>query len=97
MQEWLIARSSELLADLDKTMFMDDTYKVKQEMIIKAIRETSIEMFHRAAEKSRKNNREISDEALRSTIAEANDVKSNEKTKSKIKIKSSILRRIDSF
>ena len=54
MKKWLHARSVQLLAEINKMPFSDDCDEIKLQLIMTALRESSVKMFKRAAEKSRK-------------------------------------------
>jgi len=54
MHQWLNARCAKLLEELNKTPLTDDVDEIKLNLIRSAMREASLELFHRAAENSRK-------------------------------------------
>jgi len=101
MKKWLSSRSAELLVAINKTPDTDDSDKIKQELITEAMREATIEMFHRAAENSRRDIERITNAALNGAIDDAIDVvnkdEKKEKPETKIKLSSSSIRRIDPF
>lgn len=112
MQQWLNARSAQLLTDINNTPFTDDCEEVKMQMIMTAMRESSVEMFHRAAENSRKEIEKINAKATMEDIQAAeNKIEDNKaieeghkvltaeemKPEPKIKLTSSVVRRVDSF
>ncbi len=113
MQNWLNARSVQLLTELNNTPFTDDCEEVKMQLILGAMRESSIEMFHRAAENSRKEIEKINNNAMQEAILEVETTMTEdletpkadvlkkeakeEKPEPKIKLSSSVIRRVDSF
>jgi len=114
MQKWLNARCAQLLADINNTPLTDDADDKKLQLIMAGMRESSVEMFHRAAERSRKDIQKINNQNMNESIEEINatlneaipepsetkqepKVKLNEKPKEKIKLTSSVIRRVDSF
>jgi len=116
MQQWLNARCVQLLTEINNTPLADNSEEVKMQLIMTAMRESSVEMFHRAAEKSRKQIEKINSESMQEAIqdienliAEGDDdlsevklpvkEETNEEAKEepKIKLKSSVIRRVDSF
>ena len=109
MQNWLNARSAELLTALNNTPLTDDCEEKKMQLILGAMRESSIEMFHRAAENSRKEIEKINNNAMQEAILEVESTMTEdlqppkaeepkeEKPTPKIKLSSSVIRRVDSF
>ena len=111
MQIWLNARCAQLLTDINNTPFTDDSDEVKMKLIMTAMRESSVEMFHRAAENSRKEIEKINNSAMQDAIQEVEasmvDFQESEKQQQsetkeekpepKIKLSSSVIRRVDSF
>jgi len=97
MKKWLSSRSAELLVAINKTPDTDDSDKIKQELITEAMREATIEMFHRAAENSRRDIERITNAALNGAIDVVNKDEKKEKPETKIKLSSSSIRRIDPF
>ena len=120
MQNWLNARCAQLLTDINKTPFTDDSDELKMKLIMAAMRESSVEMFHRAAENSRKEIEKINNNAMQEAIQEVEasmiedpeeepvtetsqqaeakpEEKIEEKPEPKIKLSSSVIRRVDSF
>ena len=105
MQQWLNARCAQLLMDINNTPFTDDCEEVKLQLLMTAMRESSVEMFHRAAENSRKEIEKINAKAMMEDI-QAVEEKMEELTQEadkpkkpepKIKLSSSVIRRVDSF
>ena len=101
MKKWLTVRSAELLAALNQTPGTDDGDKIKLKLLNEAMREVSVEMFHRAAENSRRDIEKITDASLNGAIDEAIDVvnkdEKKEKPEPKIKLSSSAIRRVDPY
>ncbi|MCP3672874.1 MAG: hypothetical protein GY829_00185 [Gammaproteobacteria bacterium] len=113
MQNWINARSVQLLTDINNTPYTDDCEEIKMQLILGAMRESSIELFYRAAENSRKEIEKINKNAMQEAILEvetkitenfetikAGVVKEEakeEKPEPKIKISSSLIRRVDFF
>lgn len=104
MQKWLNARSMQLLDELNSIPLADDTEDKRLKLVMSAMREASVEMFHRAAENSRNEIEKINQQAMQESIleVEANLMKEEdegevEKQEPKIKLKSSVIRRVDSF
>ena len=103
MKQYITARAGKLLEEIEKVPLTDQCDEVKLALILAAMRETSIEMFHKAAENSRKSIAKIQADALAESIQEVEDeiVAAEEaagfepKVEHKIKLKSSILRRVD--
>ena len=54
MHQWLNAHCAKLLKELNNTPFTDDVDEIKLNLIRNAMREASLELFHRAADNSRK-------------------------------------------
>ncbi len=50
MKNWLNARCAKLLSELNDTPLTDNADEVKMKLLMTAMRESSVEMFHRAAE-----------------------------------------------
>ncbi len=73
MQNWLHARSAKLLEEINNTPYTDDSDELKMRLIMAALRESSIEMFQRAAEKSRKEINKINSIAMQKSISEVED------------------------
>ncbi|MCP4413796.1 MAG: hypothetical protein GY808_14655 [Gammaproteobacteria bacterium] len=106
MQNWLHTRSVKLLEEINNTPYTDDSDDIKMRLIMAALRESSIEMFHRAAEKSRKEIDKIHSIAMEKSISEVEgalaeeveveDKKKEKPEKSKIQLTSTFIRRIDS-
>jgi len=129
MQNWLTARSAKLLEEINNIPYTDDSDQIKMGLIISAMRESSVEMFHRAAENSRKKIEKINSIAMQKSIMEVEAVMADdgemlmktkeveskeeeeqpkqekqdakpedpEKPEPKIKLSSSLIRRVDSF
>ena len=108
MQQWLNARCAQLLQEINNTPYTDDCDDVKLKLIRNCMREVSVEMFHRAAENSRKEIEKLHNRASQEAVeevkskmsAEVNEVPENEgeeKPEPKIKLSSSVIRRVDSF
>jgi len=107
MQHWLHARCSKLLEEINDTPYTDDSDEIKMGLIMAAMRESSIEMFHRAAENSRKEIVKINNKALQDSIKkvetligeEANGELNTEEAKEseETELTSSILRRVDPY
>lgn len=99
MQQWLNARSAQLLTEINNTPLTDDSDELKMKMIMTAMRESSVEMFHRAAENSRKEIEKINNQAMIEKIQQVEDNlgNSNDSSEAKIKLTSSVIRRVDSF
>jgi len=107
MQQWLNARCVQLLTEINNTPLADNSEEVKMQLIMTAMREASVEMFHRAAENSRKAIDKINSEAVQDAIQDIEgliaegeeELKEVEEVKEepKIKLKSSLIRRVDSF
>lgn len=68
MHQWLNARCAKLLEDLNKTPFTDDADEIKLNLIRAAMREASLELFHRAAENSRRAIEKINNESYSETV-----------------------------
>ncbi len=73
MQNWLHARSAKLLEEINNTPYTDDSDDIKMRLIMAALRESSVEMFQRAAEKSRKEIEKINSIAMQKSISEVED------------------------
>jgi len=125
MQNWLHARSAKLLEDINNTPYTDDSDEKKMQLIMAALRESSIEMFQRAAENSRKEIDKINSIAMQKNITDVEDILAEavveataeeqkeeqkedkqeeakeevkeEKPEPKIKLTSSVIRRVDSY
>ena len=104
MKSWLNARCAQLLRELDDTPLTDDCDEVRMKLLMGAMRESSVEMFHRAAENSRREIDQINAAALQEKINVVNDEidqvatsDSEKKPDQKITLKSSVIRRVDSF
>ncbi len=106
MQNWLHARSARLLDEINNTPYTDDSDDKKMRLIMAALRESSIEMFQRAAEKSRKEINKIHSIAMQQSISEVEDALVEEveiedemeekpEEEPKIKLSSSFIRRVD--
>ena len=70
MQQWLNARCAKLLEELNNTPFTDDADEIKLNLIRAAMREASLEMFHRAAESSRKKIDKINKDTFAAKVEE---------------------------
>jgi len=106
MQNWLNTRCGQLLNDINDTPLTDNSDEVKMQLLMSAMRESSVEMFHRAAENSRKDIDKINAANSMEDIDDINTTleglseatpKAEIKPEPKIKLKSSVIRRIDSF
>ena len=106
MQNWLNARCVQLLNDINDTPLTDNSDEVKMQLLMSAMRESSVEMFHRAAENARKDIDKINATAFMEDIDDVNTAleglseptpKAEIKPEPKIKLKSSVIRRVDSF
>ena len=106
MKNWLNARCAQLLRELNDTPLMDNSEEIKMKLLMTAMRESSVEMFHRAAENARKDIDKLNAAAFIEDIDDVNaaleglsgteDV-AEKKPEPKIKLKSSVIRRVDSF
>ncbi len=74
MQNWLHARSTKLLEEINNTPLTDDSDEIKMRLIMSAMRESSVEMFHRAAENSRKEIEKINSIPMQKSIMEVESV-----------------------
>ena len=106
MKSWLNARCAQLLREINDTPLTDNSDEVKMKLLMSAMRESSVEMFHRAAENARKDIDKINAAAFIEDMDEVNadleglsetDTKAEKKPEPKIKLKSSVIRRVDSF
>jgi len=104
MKNWLNTRCAELLNELNETPLTDDTDEVKMKLLMSAMRESSVEMFHRAAENARKDIEKLNAAALIESIDGANaafegssKATVENRPESRIKLKSSVIRRVDPF
>lgn len=68
MHQWLNARCAKLLEELNNTPFTDDVDEIKLNLIRAAMREASVEMFHRAADSSRKAIEKINKQSFEEAI-----------------------------
>ena len=104
MQKWLNARSAKLLTDINNTQHTDTSDEDKIQLIMSAMRESSVEMFHRAAENSRKDIDKINSIAKQESIREAEIKTASKETKEvkplenakpapKVKLTSTVIRR----
>lgn len=71
MHQWLNARCAKLLEELNNTPFTDDVDEIKLNLIRSAMREASLELFHRAADNSRKMIEQIHREELSEKVHQA--------------------------
>ncbi len=114
MQKWLNIRCAKLLEEINNTPYTDDSDEIKLRLIMAAMRESSVEMFHRAAENSRKEINKINNMVLQNSVMdvqsvmtesgeeimltkETSDKPEPDKQEPKIKLSSSLIRRVDSF
>ncbi|PCJ50263.1 MAG: hypothetical protein COA74_03310 [Gammaproteobacteria bacterium] len=104
MKNWLSARCAQLLRELNDTPLTDNTDEVKMKLLMTAMRESSVEMFHRAAENARKDIDKLNAAAMLEDMDDANealaglsDTGVEKAPEPKIKLKSSVIRRVDSF
>ncbi|MFT5451983.1 MAG: hypothetical protein ACI9N9_001469 [Enterobacterales bacterium] len=104
MQNWLNARCAQLLREINDIPLTDHSDEAKMKLLMTAMRESSVEMFHRAAENARKDIDKVNAAAFLEDMDETNaaleglSVVEAEKTpEPKIKLKSSVIRRVDSF
>jgi hypothetical protein len=106
MKSWLNARCAQLLREINDTPLTDNSDEVKMKLLMSAMRESSVEMFHRAAENARKDIDKLNAAAFIEDMDEVNadleglsetDTKAEKKPEPKIKLKSSVIRRVDSF
>jgi len=95
MKKYIRAKAAKLLEELNKVPLTDTCDDEQFKLIIAALREVNIEMFHNAAERSRKGIAEIKAEAHFQDVKEVEDKIIEEEPKPKIKLSSSILRRVD--
>jgi len=86
MQNWLNVRCGQLLNELNKVPFTDDCEEKKMQLIMSAMRESSIEMFQRAAEKSRKQIEKINNHAVQDAIHEVEASMSEEVEKETVPV-----------
>ena len=101
MQQWLNARCAKLLTEINNTPFTDDCEEVKMQLLMTAMRESSVEMFHRAAVNSRKEINKINAQSMMEDIQTVEDkmqelAEEEKKPEPKIKLTSSVIRRVDS-
>jgi hypothetical protein len=103
MKNWLNARCATLLHDLNDTPLTDNTDEVKMKLLMTAMRESSVEMFHRAADNARKDIDKLNAVDFMEDINEINAIEKlvetteEKKPEPKIKLNSSVIRRIDSL
>jgi len=114
MQNWLNARSAKLLEEINNIPFSDNSDDIKLRLILAAMRESSIEMFQRAAVKSRKEIEKIHQLTMQKSILDIEDIMgedkqadqkstepqetvTEEKPSPKIKLSSSLVRRVDPY
>ena len=104
MKSWLNARCAQLLRELNDTPLMDNAEEVKMKLLMTAMRESSVEMFHRAAENARKDIDKLNAAAFiedmddtNTALAGLSGTTAEKKPEAKIKLTSSAIRRVDSF
>ena len=94
MKDYLHAKAAKLLEELEKVPLTDTCDEDKFKLLMIAMRETSVEMFQRAAANARRDIAAIQAEALAEDIREVEESTPPPK-EHKIQLKSSILRRVD--
>ena len=114
MQNWLNARSAKLLEEINNIPFSDNSDDIKLRLILAAMRESSIEMFQRAAVKSRKEIEKTHQLNMQKSILDIEEIMGDEqqadqkstesqetatekKKGPKIKLSSTLVRRVDPY